>query len=286
MSKTNAERLILVAGATGKQGGAALEHLRKRGFPVRAITRDPEKPAARGIMNDGVEVIAADLNDEGSLRRAMDGVYGVFSVSTFHEQGIDAEIAQGKALADAANRSDVTHFVYSSVGGADQKTGIPHFDSKYQVEEYARGLGFAYLTFLRPVFFMENWLTMKDVIEGGHIYLPLSPSKKLQQVAVSDIGGVAAMAFEHRDKWNGKAIELAGDELSMEQVAADFARKTGHDVQYQQTPWDQFEQKAGHEMTVMFRWFEDHGYKADIDSLRSDYKPLTSFEQWLASHSW
>lgn len=286
MSKTNAERLILVAGATGKQGGAALEHLRRRGFPVRAITRDPEKPAARTLMNEGVEVVAADLDDEDSLRRSMDGVYGVFAVSTPYEKGVETEVAQGKALADAANRSDVTHFVFSSVGAAERNTGIPHFDSKYQIEEYIRSLGFAYLTIIRPVFFMDNWLTMKEMIEGGHIYQPLSPSTKLQQVSTSDIGGVAALAFEHRDRWNGKAIELAGDELSMEQVAAAFTRKTGREVQYQQVPWDQFEKQFGHEMTLMYRWFEDHGYSADTSALRHDYKQLTSFEQWLASHAW
>jgi uncharacterized protein YbjT (DUF2867 family) len=180
----------------------------------------------------------------------------------------------------------VTHYVYTSVGAADQKTGIPHFDSKYEIEEHVRSLGFGYHTILRPVFFMENWLAMKDMIEGGHIYWPLSPEKMLQQLATSDIGAFAALAFEHRDHWRGRAVELAGDERSVTDVAAGFGRKLGRDVIYQQVPWDQFEKNAGHEMTIMFRWFEDHGYSVDIAALRSEYSGLTTLDRWLNGLNW
>ena len=284
MAQTNAKRLILVTGATGKQGGAAVRHLRDRGFPVRALTRHPDSPAARKLATEGVSVVSGDFADFESLRRAMEDVYGVFAVSTPFEAGMDAEVAQGNALADAAQRARVEHFVYTSVGAADRKTGIPHFETKFQVEQHVRGKGFPHLTILRPVFFMENWLGMKDMITQGTIYSALSPGTSLQQIAVSDIGAFAALAFEHRDHWNGKAVELAGDELTMTHQAEVFARRTGHDVAYQQIPWDAFEQKMGHEMTVMFRWFEEHGYSADIEALRRDYSGLTSFNTWVKEH--
>ncbi len=262
------------------------QHLRGRGFPVRALTRHPESEAARALENEGVEVVAGDFNDVDSLRRAVEGVYGVFSMSTFSEQGIEGEIAQGKTLADVADRADVTHYVYTSVAGADQKTGVPHFDSKYVIEEYIRGLGFAYTSFLRPVFFMENWLGMKDMINGGHLYQPLSPHVKLQQVATSDIGAFAALAFEHRDKWKGRALQLAGDDRSMTDIAAAFTRKLGRQVDYVQVSWDQFEKQVGPELTVMFRWFEEHGYTANPDELRAEYSGLMSFDQWLSKQTW
>jgi uncharacterized protein YbjT (DUF2867 family) len=277
----NSDRLILVTGATGKQGGAALRSLRERGFPVRAMTRNPEKPAARALAGEGVEVVAADFNDSESLRRAMDGVYGVFAMSTFFEQGIDAEIAQGKALADAAQTSRITHYVFTSVAAADQDTGIPHFDSKYQIELHVQRLGFPYMTILRPGFFMENWFWQKEGIDAGQLHFPLSPDRKLQQIAVSDIGVFAALAFGHPDEWYRKAVDIAGDELSGREAAAAFSTKLGRPVEYVQVPWDQFEQQSGHELTVMFRWFEEKGYSANLDVLRTEHGDLKTLARWL-----
>ena len=285
MAQKHSNRLILVTGATGKQGGAALRSIRDRGFPVRAITRDPNKPAARALTDAKVEVVRGDFLDPGTLRAAMDGVYGVFAMTTPFEAGMEAEVTQGKALADAARRSQVTQYVYTSVGAADRKTGIPHFETKYQVEQYIQGLGFRYLTILRPVYFMENWLWTKDQIDGGTLASPLKPETKLEQIAVADIGAFAALAFEHPDHWNGRAVELAGDELSGSEQAAAFGRRTGKPVQYVQVPWDQYEKRAGDDLTIMYRWFEEHGFDTNIEALRAEYPGLTSFSKW-ANENW
>jgi uncharacterized protein YbjT (DUF2867 family) len=272
-------RLILVTGATGHQGGAALRHLRERGFAVRAATRDPNKPEARQLAGHGAEVVQVDLDDPASLAKALDGVYGVYSVQDW-KGGTEAEIRQGNHLTDAANRARVSHVVYSSVGSADRHTGIPHFDSKAAVEEHLRGSGVPY-TIIRPVFFMENWLGMKGMIDQGTITLPLSPETRLAMIAVDDIGGFAAMAFEHPGRWQGRAIDIAGDDLSMNEAARAFTRAAGREVRYRQIPWEQFEQQAGREMTTMFRWFESTGYDIDISAIRSEYPKLTGFERWL-----
>lgn len=282
MANENADRLILVTGATGHQGGAALRHLRNKGFPVRALTRDPDDPKARALATHGVEVVRGDLNDPGSITRALEGVHGVYSVQNWQE-GAEAEIRQGVHLADAAKRSGVTHFVYSSVGSADKNTGVPHFDSKFRIEEHIRGTGLAY-TIFRPVFFMENWQTMRNYIDQGAIMWPLNPDTRLQMIAVDDIGEFVAMAFEHPGKWQGRAIDIAGDDLTMNQIAEAFSRASGHPVKYQQIPWDRFEQQVGHELTLMFRWFEDVGYEIDIATLRREYLPLTTFDRWLEAH--
>ncbi|MGH9639044.1 MAG: NmrA/HSCARG family protein [Bryobacteraceae bacterium] len=274
--------LILVTGATGRQGGAALHHLLERGFSIRAATRDPGKPAARQLAGRNVEVVAADLNDSASMARALDGVYGVYSVQNL-SQGLEAEVRQGKNLIDAANRARITHFVYSSVGAADKHTGIPHFDSKAAIEEHLRASGLPY-TIVRPVFFMENWLGMRSMIDGGAIAWPLTPEKRLQMIAVDDIGGFVAMAFEHPDRWQGRAIDIAGDELSMTQIAQAFTRASGRQVSYRQIPWEQFEPRAGAEMTTMYRWFENTGYDVAISAIRSEYPSLTNFERWLNTH--
>jgi uncharacterized protein YbjT (DUF2867 family) len=280
LANPNADRLILVTGATGKQGGAVVRHLRARGFPVRAITRDVTKPGARALVGEGAEVIAGNMDDMDSLRRAMDGAWGAFSVQTPFEEGLDAEVRQGIAVADAAKRARISHFVYASVGGADRNTGIPHFESKNKIEQHIRPLGVPY-TILRPVFFMENWLGMKDSIKQGVLAQPLSPDRKLEMIAVDDIGAFAALAFEHTGHWRDRTFELAGDSLSMTDIAQKFGQKLGREITYQQVPWDQFEKRAGHEITVMYRWFEEHGYNTDIGAVRAEYGRLTSFAKWL-----
>src|SRR5690349_23627213 len=105
-------QLILVTGATGHQGGAVLRRLRARDFLVRAFTRNPDRPKSRALVGHGTEVVRGDLDDPVSLTRAMDGVYGVYSVQTRAEEGIDGEIRQGIHVADAAKRSRISHLVY------------------------------------------------------------------------------------------------------------------------------------------------------------------------------
>ncbi len=234
------------------------------------------------MIGHGTEVVRGDLDDRTSLARALDGVYGVYSVQSRTEKGIEGEIRQGIALADAARRENVSHLVYSSVGSADQHTGVPHFDSKFQIEEHIRTLGLPY-TIIRPVFFMENWLGMRAGMEPGTLTLPLKLDTRLQMIAVDDIGAFVAMAFEFPGRWQGRALDIAGDELSMDQIAQALSRVLGEELKYVQAPWDKFEQRAGHEMTLMFKWFENVGYHADIPALRQQHQSLMSFERWMQS---
>jgi uncharacterized protein YbjT (DUF2867 family) len=281
----NRSRTILVVGATGKQGGAVLRHLRDRAFPVRALTRDPSKPAARELAGSGIEVVHGDMEDFDSIRRALEGVHGVFAMATPYEKGIETEVREGKALVDAAQRAAVSHFVYSSVASADRGTGIPHFDSKYEIEKHLRSTGLQY-TIVRPVFFMENWEAMRPQIEQGVLAQPLRRDTRLQMIAVSDIGAFTTMAFEHPGKWRSREVDIAGDELSMEETAEVLGRVLGREVRYQQTPWDQFEKQSGPEATIMYRWFDDKGYEADIASLRTEHPGLMRLERWLRVHAW
>lgn len=277
------DRLILVTGATGRQGGAALRHLQRRGFPIRAMTRNPDAPAARALIGRGVEVVRGDLDDSASLARAMDGVYGVFSVQTARQPGgSEAEIRQGIRVVEEARRARVSHLIYTSVASADQNTGIPHFDSKFKIEEHLRTAGVPY-TIFRPVFFMENWLSMREKIEQGTLALPLQPETHLQMIAVDDIGAFSTTAFEHLSHWQGRAFELAGDEQSMKALSESFSRIESRPVHYVQIDWDDFKRQAGPEMTAMWKWFEQTGYHVDISAVRREYPRLTSFERWLHS---
>ncbi|HEX8984805.1 MAG TPA: NmrA/HSCARG family protein [Bryobacteraceae bacterium] len=284
MAKASKET-ILVTGATGKQGGAVLRHLRDRGFPVRALTRDPAKPEARKLMGTGVEVVRGDLDDAASISRALEGVNGVFAVQTPYEEGTEAEERQGRSLASLASRAGVAHFVYSSVGSADQRTGIPHFESKFRIEEQVRSLGMKY-TILRPVFFMENLLGFSGSIAKGVLAAPLPTGRKLQMIAVDDIGAFAALAFERTGKWQGRAVDLAGDDVSMSEVAAVLSRLLGHEVRASEVPLADYESHAGADLAAMWRWFQETGYHADIAALRSEYPGLSSLERWAGRQDW
>jgi uncharacterized protein YbjT (DUF2867 family) len=281
----NVERLILVCGATGKQGGAVARSLLDRGFRVRALTRNPQKPEAQTLADQGAEVVQGDMEDRSAMDRVLEGAYGIFSVQNFWETGYDREVQQGKTVADAANAAGADHFVYSSVGSAHRQTGIPHFESKWEIEEHVRQIGLRY-TILRPVFFMQNWEWMREMVLGGTLAQPLDPDKPFQQVAVEDVGAFATIAFDHPDEWIGREVDLAGDEQTMPEIAGTFGRVIGREVSYYQVPWDQFEEQMDEEVTVNYRWFNDLGYEADIAALRQEYPELTSFERYLRSHGW
>jgi uncharacterized protein YbjT (DUF2867 family) len=281
----NAQRLILVCGATGSQGGAVARSLLDRGFRVRALTRDTQKAEAQALAERGAELVQGDMDDRSSVDRALEGAHGVFSVQNFWEAGYDREVRQGKAVADAAKAAGVGHFVYSSVGSAHRQTGIAHFDSKWEVEEHVRGLGLPH-TVLRPAFFMQNWEMMREPILGGTLPQPLDPGKPFQQVAVEDVGAFAAMAFEQPEGWIGREVELAGDERTMPEIAEAFGRVMGREVGYYQVPWEQFEERMGEEYAVMYRWFNDVGYEADIAALRQEHPGLIDLEGYLRGHGW
>jgi uncharacterized protein YbjT (DUF2867 family) len=274
---------ILVTGATGNQGGTVARHLLQRGkFKVRAMVRDENKPAAQALKQAGAELIKGDFNDRASLDQALQGVYGVFSIQDFRD-GAEVEILQGKAMADAAKASGVEHFVYSSVGAAERKTGIPHFDSKFQVEEYIRSLVLPH-TILRPVFFFYNYNGMLPMVKNGILPQPLSPDTKLQQLSEEDYGKMVADVFERPANFANREIEVASVEMTMPEVAVAFSHVLGKKVEYQQIPFEAFEQQAGEEVSIMYRWFENVGYGADFAQLKRDFSAPTDFESYLHSH--
>jgi uncharacterized protein YbjT (DUF2867 family) len=273
------DKIILVTGATGHQGGAVARHLLEQGWPVRALTRDAKQPAADALAARGAQIAEGDMDHPESLPKALEGVYGVFSVQNFWEVGYDREVAEGKAIADAAFDAEVRHFVYSSVGGADRSTGLAHFESKWEIEEYVRRLGLRY-TILRPVFFMDNLLAMREDIMNGRIAMGLREDTKLQMIAVDDIGALAAMAFEDPNTWMDRATEIAGDELTIPEVCRQLSALLDKSIEYVETPMEEALAK-NKEQAEMWKWFNDYGYEGDIAWLREQYPELKGFNEWV-----
>jgi len=280
-------KIIVVTGATGQQGGAAARHLLAKGWQVRGLTRDLDKPAARALAAAGAEMVQADNDDRASLERAMQGAYGACSVQNFWIPGVGAEgeVRQGKNAADAASAVGIRHFVYTSVGAAHRGMGQAHFDSKWEIERYIQSLGLPY-TILRPAFFMENYNWQRAAITNGTITgMGLSPEKTFQMITADDIGAIAELVFADPEQYLGQTLELAGDALTEPQVAASFARVIGRPVRLERPSLPEGTQPDP-EQAAMFRFFSGQGYAANIPAVRQIHPGLRTFEHWLREYGW
>ncbi|MFF9043631.1 NmrA/HSCARG family protein [Streptomyces parvulus] len=279
------DETILVLGATGRQGGAVARELLARGRTVHALVRDPDTEQARRLREAGAVLVRGDMDDAASLTAAMHAVHGVFSVQTFRGPGgVEAEERQARAVADAAVRAGVAHFVYSSVGGADRDTRVPHFESKHRTEQYLRTLDLP-TTVLRPVMFHDILLDIAPRPAGGELVLAmwLDPRTEVQLIATGDIGVFAADAFENPDAWLGRTVEIAGDALTGPQMAAAFEAVAGVPVRYRQLPIEPL-RAARPDLANMFDWFERDGYRADLAALRATRPRLVTLQAWLADN--
>jgi uncharacterized protein YbjT (DUF2867 family) len=280
------DKTIFVTGATGHQGSAAARHLLEAGYRVRGLTRDPDSPRGAMLRELGAELVEGDLDDLISVRNALTGSYGVFAVLTWVEEGPAGEMRQGRNLADAAKAEGIQHFLYSSVCGADRTTGIPHFESKATNERYMRSIGLP-LTIMRPVYFMENFNapTARRLISEGNLVMAMGPEKKLQMVSVEDIGFMAAIVLDNPGDWDGRTVDIAGDSLTMPQVAERFSAAAGRQVFYRERPLQDLK-RIDSERYLMMKWLNDQGYDADIEAIRKVHPGLMNLEQWLSKGYW
>lgn len=277
------DRLLLITGATGQQGGATIRALRAAGQPwrLRALVRNPDAPAARALAGQGVEVVRGDLDDEASVRRAVAGAYGVYSVQTPMGHGVEGEERQGKRLATLAAEAKVAHFVYSSAGGAERNSGVPHFESKWRIEAHMRALGLP-ATVLRPVAFMDNFapLAFRTVmLSMMRLYVPATRS--LQLVATRDVGVFAARAFNDPARHLGQAIELAGDEVTRAQMVGALRRAGLRPAVALPLPAF-LRGRVPEDYRAMFAWFAGPSFQADIPALRATHPGLQTLEDWAA----
>jgi len=281
-------KLVLVTGATGKQGGACVEALLTRGHQVRALTRNSASPAANRLRERGVEITVGDFSDRDSLMRAARGADAVYAMSTPYEQGAEKETGQGITITNAARAARVGHFVYSSVASANRGTGVGHFHGKYTVEKHLQASGVPY-TIVAPVFFMENLLQPWTLpsLRQGKLTMALPASRRLQQITVADIGAFVAAVIERSDTVFGRRFDIAGDELTGDQAAAILSKVTGREIRYEGFPPEVLRAQS-EDMARMFGWFDSTGYAADIKNLRRDFPEVTwhAFEQWAREQDW
>ncbi|KAL8660620.1 MAG: hypothetical protein Q9202_006365 [Teloschistes flavicans] len=301
---------ILVTGATGKQGRALINTLlaspRAEEFTILALTRNTTSPSASALAakSPSIRLIQGDLNQPHAIfasalsatNRAP--IWGVYSVQTVATEPI--ETTQGTQLIDLALAHGVQHFVYSSVerGGraarnlGDNPTSVPHFRSKSAIEAHLlrqsdQGRKMPY-TVIRPVAFLDMFVPgFAGKVFATMIKVSLPSKKPLQYVAVSDIGHFAAQGFlqaEH-PAYKNQAINLAGDELTFERLSEVFEEKMGYPLPVTFGFLARFVKWMLTELNIMFRWFDEEGFGADIPALKKMHPGLKSFGDWLETES-
>lgn len=279
MTTTSAETFTVI-GATGNQGRAAVDALLESGVAVRALVRDPTGDAAAALRSRGVDVVVADQEDATALRRGLAGTSALFFFTTFDgPDGTDGETRRGVTIAEAAAAAGVGRVVYSSVGGAERHTGIPHFESKRRVEERLEEL--LPTTFVRPTFFMENLAQQLEPGPTGEIVLrlPLAADLPMQIVSVRDVGRAGARLLVEPEAVRGGAIEIAGDELTPDEMAGVIGEVFEVPARFEPLPLDVLASDA--DLHAMFSWFATTpSYRADRTGTRALLPDVLDLRAW------
>ena len=307
-------KTILVTGATGRQGSGVVTALLASGQPyhILAVTRTASSPKAKSLaaLSPTITLVEGDLDDPSALWAAATAaappsssprIWGVYSVQVSMGRGVTeaSEVRQGTALIDRAAAAGVAMFVYSSVdrGGDcaswDAETPIPHFRSKHRVERHLREVaaasspspsGTMSWTVLRPVAFMDN---LRPGFETS-VFLAalrnrLPAAKKVQWVASANVGRYAAMAFADPPAWHGRAVGLAGDELTLAELSGAFERAVGRPAPVSYWFFGTALTALARELGLMIGWFASDGYAADVAARRREYPGLMDMEAYLRS---
>ena len=280
------DKIIFVTGATGNQGSAAVESLINNGFTVKALTRNPSSDAAQKLKNLGAQIVTGNLDDTNSFSDQLKDVHGIFCVLTF-ENGVDREIKQGIALADLAKEYGIKHFLYSSVIGSDINTGIPHWESKFNIENHIKQIGLPY-TIIRPCSLLENFLLpqVKNRIQKGKFPSPVNKHVLQQFMASKDVGAISASIFLNPEKYIGNTINLAAEEMNMEQMALIFSEVTGKTVKFQKLPMFITRLVMGKNLYKMFKWINENNavFVKDLHAFRNEFNNLTTTREWIKNN--
>ncbi|MFJ9818424.1 NmrA/HSCARG family protein [Streptomyces sp. NPDC101151] len=279
---------IAVTGATGAQGGATARAVLAAGHRVRALTRTPASPAAAVLRRLGADVRCADFDDLPSLDAALAGADSLFAVTTPFGTDTAAEVRQGKALLDAAAAAGVGHIVFTSAAHADRGTGIPHYDSKDEIERHLRMTGVPW-TVIAPAAFMDNFAsgwTLEGLRENTFAW-PMPADRSLTLIPADDIGAFAALVLQRRAAFTGRRIDIASDELTAAEIATVVSAATGRPVTHREVPLS-YVRTHSRDLAAMFAYFTSTGLDVDVTGLRRAHPEVGwhTFAEWAAAQDW
>lgn len=279
---------IAVTGATGAQGGATARALLARGHHVRALTRQPDSAAARALAELGAEIRYADFDHPESLNAALSGADSLFAVTTPFDTDTTVETRHGIDLIDAAAKAGVGHIVFTSVAHADRNTGVPHYDSKYAIEQHLRASGVPW-TVIAPAAFMDNYASgwTLDSLRDNTFAWPMPAHTPFTLICSEDIGAFAALALAHPADFIGRRIDIAADELTPAQIAEALTTALQAPIAHREVPLEYVRTRSA-DLAAMFDYFTTTGLDVDVPTLRHAHPeiPWHTFADWAATQNW
>ena len=306
------KKIIAVVGATGAQGGGLVRAILSdpdHEYHVRAITRDVNSEKAKELVKMGAEVVAADLDDINSIKKAFHGAYGAFCVTFFWDHfSPEKENNQAKAMAEASKSEGVKHIIWSTLDDTRKlipldddrmptlqgKYRVPHFDAKGESNHYFTDLGLP-VTIFNTVFYWDNFIYFglgpKKGPDGKFsITMPMG-DKRLPGIAASDIGKCALGVFKAEEKYIGKTIGISGEQLTIKQMADEFSKVLGEEVEYNEGApeiYRSFDFPGADDMGNMFQFkrdFESEYCASRDQALSRTLNPsLLTFNEWLVQN--
>jgi len=301
MQQMNDRPVILVTGATGAQGySVAKALLENNRWTVRCLTRNIHSEKAQVLQQAGAILAEGDLDDKGSLLKAMEGCYGVFGLTNFWEH-FEKEYQQGKNLIDAVHASGISHFIYSGLPAYQTLSGgrlsVPHCDIKAALEVYTNSLGIP-STFVHIAFYYENFLTFFPPQRGGdgeasqrgedgayYFGFPQG-NTPLAMATPEDMGVIVSLIFDHPDIYTGKTVGIVGEDRTCTEYAGIMSQVLGVTVRYRYIPRDTFAGMGfpgAEELANMFEVQRLHipHRKGDLMNCWYMNPRMQSFEGWL-----
>jgi len=306
------KNIIAVLGATGAQGGGLVRAIMEDsegGFTARALTRNPDSEKARELAALGAEVVAVDVDDPESLKKAFDGAYGAFCVTFFWEHfSPEKELQQAGWMAEAARAKGLKHVIWSTLEDTRSwvplsddrmptlqgKYKVPHFDAKGEANVLFTEAGVP-TTFLNTSFYWDNLIHFgmgPRADESGNLgfALPMG-DKKLPGIAAEDIGRCAYGIFQSGDEYIGQTVGIAGEHLTGAEMADALGEALGEPVAYIPVPFDVYrglDFPGADDLGNMFQFkhdFEDYFCGArSLATSRSLNPRLKTFDAWLAEN--
>jgi uncharacterized protein YbjT (DUF2867 family) len=277
-------KTVFITGASGNQGGATARNLAENGCFVKALVRNETSPKAEKLKRPYIQLIKGDLNDPSTYKSQLTNIDGAFAVFTFMN-GVKKEIAEGISFIDAAREMNVPFILYSSVIGADSGSGIPHWESKNEIEQHLKRSGIPY-TIIRPSYFLENFF-IPDVhkrIRKGKMVTPIKKDKVMQFISTEDVGRICAHILMNKDQYFGRTITIAAGQMDMQTAAKTFTNILGKPISYSQLPGLLTRIFLGSDLHTMFKYINNNDvlFVKDMQRLKREFPFLTPVKDWVS----
>ena len=276
---------VFVTGITGKQGAAVARHLLQMGHEVTGLTRNANSEKANQWKDQGVHIIEGDLDDTSTYTSDLNKTDAIYLVQALQKK--DSEIRQGQQFVDAVKSVDCKHLVYASVAGADLSTGVPHFDSKNEIEKHIKASGLNF-SILRPVSFYENDLIpqVASGIRKGNFTTALNKSSKQQLIGVDHIGKIAAQVISNPEEYSGKTLTIATDQYQISEIPELYSSVMNKPVKYKKLPGLIVRLAMGRDLHKMFSYMNKHDFcpTEDVQKIRDEFGIEGDYKSWAKEH--